>query len=135
MEKFSNLKNIKKANPIEIVYFDLFSLLKGLESERPGIKKRVWDWLSDDPDVAFLPYNGRLITMNLYYYGIGDEYDIEDKEEGAAEYSYSIHPEAFKQGTKEYETRLDLNLIWFTYQKEIKEYNIGIESFYVKTSW
>jgi hypothetical protein len=66
MKRFTeSLSNINKVSPKDLVYFDLFSLLRGLESERPGIKDRVWDWMCDEPDSSFSPYNGRISTINL----------------------------------------------------------------------
>lgn len=78
--------NIIKSEKKELIYYNLFDLLKGLESERPGIKDRVWKWMCSHPpygewdqwkDVAFEPYNGRISFINLFYYGVGDEYPLE----------------------------------------------------------
>lgn len=122
MKKFTeSLSNIKKVETHKLIYFDLFPLLKGLESERPGIKDRIWKHMCDEWDVAFKPYNGRISYMNLYYYGAGDEYELNYLKEypDDLEHSKKIHPEAFVNGTKENELRKDLNLIWFVYQDEM----------------
>lgn len=142
MKKFTeSLNNITKVKSKKLVYFDLFPLLKGLESERPGIKDRVWKWMCKEWDVAFKPYNGRIININLYYYGIGDEYplkDLEGSDGSEIEHSKKIHPEAFQdymgpgKGDKEaIELRKDLNLIWSVYEDEIED----PEAFSVITQW
>lgn len=135
MRKFTeSLNNINKVETKTLVYFDLFPLLKGLEGERPGIKERVWKHMNDDPDYAFKPWNGRISNINLYFYGIGDEYPISylDNNPGELEHSKNIHPEAFVNGTDEYELRLDFNLIWSVYQNEINDNDV--ESFSVLVS-
>ena len=122
MKKFTeSLNNIKKVPAEKIKYYDLFSLLKGLESERPGIKDRVWKWMCDEWDVAFKPYNGRISTINLFYYGVGDEYPIKylEKYPGELSHSKSQFPESFIDGNKNKELRLDLNLIWSVYEDEM----------------
>ena len=139
MRKFTeSLTNIKKVPSETLVYFDLFPLLKGLESERPGIKDRVWSWLCEEWDVAFKPYNGRIININLYYYGLGDEYPLKDSDESELEHSKQIHPEAFQDymgpgsgEKKAIELRKDLNLIWSVYEDEIED----PEMFSVITQW
>lgn len=132
MKKFTeSLSNINKVASQRCNYFDLFPLLKGLEKERPGIKKRIWDWLCDQSDAAFKPYNGRIININLFYYGIGEEYPLKSEYyEEEVKHSKKIHPEAFKEG-EEKELRLDLNLIWHVYEDEITD----AESFSVITSF
>jgi hypothetical protein len=116
-----------------LVYFDLFSLLKGLEEERPGIKDRVWEHMCDDKDHAFKPWNGRISNINLYFYGIGDEYGTDYTKEYTSdvERCKKMHPEAFVDGTKENELRKDLNLIWSIYDKEIDD----VESFSVRVRY
>ena len=135
MRKFTeSLNNIDKVLGKNMIYFDLFPLLKGLEGERPGIRDRVWEHMNDDPDHAFKPWNGRISTINLYFYGIGDEYKVQylDKYPEDLDHSKKIHPEAFKNGTKENELRLDFNLIWSVYDDEIGD---DVESFPVMVSW
>lgn len=130
LRKFNESLNITKVDYQSIKFFNLFQLLKGLESERPGIKDRVWNFMKDEWDVAFKPYNGRISTLNLYYYGIGDEYPIKDAESSELEHSKRIHPEAFREG-KEKELRLDFNLIWSVYEDDIGD----PEMFYVIVTW
>ena len=136
MRKFTeSLSSITKVAGTTMIYFDLFPLLKGLEVERPGIKDRVWKHMSEDePDYAFRPWNGRISTINLYFYGVGDEYKVKylDKYPEDLEHSKKIHPEAFKVGTKDNELRLDFNLIWSVYDDEIGD---NVESFPVMVSW
>ena len=140
MRKFTeSLQSIRKVKGTTITYFDLFPLLRGLESERPGIKDRIWDWLCDERDSAFAPYNGRILNINLFYYGIGEEYPIKDKYyEESVKQSKEIHPEAFlnyiEDGSgdeKIQNIRLDLNLIWHIYEDEIPD----PELFPVITRW
>lgn len=136
MRKFTESVNgIDKTEKMSLVYWDLFPLLRGLESERPGIKDRIWSWMCDEWDVAFKPYNGRISNINLFYCGIGDEYPTKYavKYSDEIEHSKSIHPEAFKTGTKEETLRLDLNLIWSTYEDDMSE--DCIESFSVIVRW
>ena len=120
-------------------YYDLFALLHGLEKERPGIKDRIWKWMCDEWDVAFKPYNGRISYINLFYYGVGDEYDIESETKEEIEHSKGIHPEAFINGSKEESLRLDLNLIWYTYQDELNDetsiLHSSVEMFAVSVNW
>lgn len=134
MRKFTeSLSNIKKVTSETLVYFDLFDLLKGLEVERPGIKDRVWEWMCDVNDVTLKPYNGRIININLFYYGVGDEYELNYLKEypGELDRSKKNHPEAFIEG-KEKELRLDFNLILHVYQDMIGN---EIEDFSVITKW
>lgn len=142
MKKFTeSINNITKTKKEELIYFDLFPLLRGLESERPGIKDRIWGWMRDEWDVAFKPYNGRISFINLYYYGIGDEYPTKYLEEYPDEIdtSKSNHPEAFKDGTKESELRKDLNLIMSVYQDDIDDsksrLGSSVEMFAVMVFW
>ena len=110
---------ITKVRSKTITYFDLFPLLRGLESERPGIKDRIWEWVCDEWDAAFKPYNGRILNINLFYYGVGEEYPLKNKfYKQNVLHSKNIHPEAFIAG-KIRNIRLDLNLIWSTYEDEI----------------
>jgi hypothetical protein len=126
-----SLSNTKKVEGITITYFDLFPLLRGLESERPGIKERIWKWLCDEKDSAFAPYNGRILNINLFYYGVGEEYPLKDKYyEEEVKHSKKIHPEAFQDG-KIKDIRLDLNLIWQVYEDEISDPGL----FPVITQW
>lgn len=131
MRKFTeSLSKIQK-QPLEVLnYYKLSPLLKGLESERPGIEDRVWKWMcghppygeySDFKDVAFQPYNGRISFINLFYYGVGDEYPLEylKKYPEESERSKKIHPKAFEEDSKESELRKDLNLIWYIYESDM----------------
>lgn len=124
---------IKKVEPKHIRYFDLYPLLSRLESERPGITKRIPKHLHDDNDIQFDLIKGRTLAVNLFYYGVGDEYPtkyiIEHPHE--IEHCKKIHPEAFIKGTLEYEIRLDLNCIWSTYDIDGEE----IEQFYIEPNW
>lgn len=125
--EFSNLKIQGKT----ITYFSLFPLLRKLELERPGIKKRIWEFLCDEKDSAFSVYNGRIKNINLYFYGVGEEYPLKNEyyvEEVA--HSKKIHPEAFVESSEK-EIRIDLNLIWKVYEDEIED----PESFPVITEW
>ena len=148
MRKFTeSLNTITKVEGKSITYFDLFPLLKGLEKERPGIKERIWKWLCDEWDVAFKPYNGRILNLNLYYYGVGDEYPLkrhagEANHEESVNYSKKIHPDAFlgymsdgkmplSGDPKMQDLRIDLNLIWQVYEDQI----VDAESFPVITRW
>ena len=140
MRKFTeSLNSIKKVEGKTMTYFDLFPLLKGLESERPGIKKRVWDWLCSEDDSAWRVYNGRIKNINLYFYGVGEEYPLKNEYyEQEVAHSKTIHPDAFPDyiqkgsGVKSmYELRLDLNLIWQVYEDDIDD----PESFHVLTQW
>lgn len=141
MRKFTeSLSNITKIKGETITYFDLFPLLRGLEIERPGIKDRVWKFLCDEWDVTFKPYNGRILEINLFYYGVGEEYPLKYLKDYPEEIEdcKKTHPSAFKDymgpGTgdqKDIDLRLDLNLIWHAYESEIKD----PESFAVITQW
>ena len=140
MKKFTeSISNIKKVDGKTITYFELFPLLKGLEGERPGIKKRVWDWICEERDAAFKPYNGRIMKINLFYYGVGEEYPLKNEYyEEEVKHSKTIHPDAFigymgegKGDQKMQDIRLDLNLIWHVYEDEISD----PESFSVITQW
>jgi hypothetical protein len=150
MRKFTeSLQSIKKSEKKELIYYNLFDMLKGLESERPGIKDRVWKWMCSHPpygeydqwkDVAFEPYNGRISFINLFYYGVGDEYPLEYLKQYPEELEHSkqTHPEAFKEGPI-CELRKDLNLIWYVYGSEMdnnKSYlGDSVEMFAVMVSW
>jgi hypothetical protein len=134
-----SVNNITKTKKETLTYYNLFELLRGLEKERPGIKDRIWKWMLEERDAAFEPYNGRISHINLFYFGVGPEYQIKDVPEEEIEHSRSIHPEAFKKGTKEESLRLDLNLIWATYADELDNktsmLNSSIEMFAVLVSW
>lgn len=137
MRKFTeSLSSIKKEEGKQIRYYNLFPLLRGLESERPGIKDRVWAHIKDEFDVASKPYNGRISNINLFFYGIGDEYETKYLSEypDELEHCKKIHPEAFTEGTKEYDLRLDFNLIIHVYQDDFKDFNY-IEEFSVLVNW
>ncbi len=114
------MKNISKIKPtvVTIKYFDINKLLDGLESERPGIKSRMMDWISE-----FSDYNNGVRSINLFYWGIGDEYPNEYliKYPDELEHCKKTHSEAFKENSKEMDIRLDLNLIWSVYQDEIED--------------
>lgn len=137
MRKFTeSLSNIKKVDAETLVYYDLFPLLRGLEVERPGIKNRVWRFVCDEQDVAFAPYNGRILNINLFFFGVGDEYPIPGVNEEELDHSKKTFPASFKDymgtGTgdqKDIELRLDLNLIWYVYEVE------DPEKFSVITQW
>ena len=125
-----------------MIYFNLFKLLDGLEPERPGIKDRIWNWMKDEFDVTFKPYNGRISFINLFYYGIGDEYTTKylSKYPKELEHSKSIHPDAFKDylyngsgDPDKIELRLDLNFIISSYDEYINDNNM--ESFPVIVKW
>ena len=122
------IDNIKKVEGKSITYYSLFPLLKGLEVERPGIRDRIWDFLKEERDIQFQPIHGRILGINLFYYGVGDEYPIEDDPKEIA-HCKKIHPQAFISGTIENQLRLDFNLIWYVY--EVKD----LEMFYVITDW
>lgn len=125
MRKFTeSLNNIKKTKVEKLVYFDLFPLLKGLEVERPGIKDRVWSWMCETGpyDASFAPYNGRISNINLFYFGLGDEYPTKhlQKYKDELEHSKITFPESFIDGSKK-ELRLDINLIWSVYEDDMIE--------------
>jgi len=125
---------IDKVKGFDITYFELFPLLKGLEKARPGIKKRVWDFLCEDHyDDRFEPIQGRILNINLFYFGVGDEYELEyiKKYPKEIEHWKKIHPENFIKDSKEFELRLDFNFIWYIYEKEIKD----VEAFPVLIDW
>lgn len=111
------MKEIHKIQHVSIKYFELFPLLNGLENERPGIRNRLWDWMCDEIDYAFKPHNNQIYNLNLFYFGVGDEYNLNYLKEYPEELERSkkIHPEAFKDGIEK-EIRLDLNLILCVYQ-------------------
>ena len=71
----------------------------------------------------------------MFFYGIGEEYESNYLKSypDELEHCKKIHPEAFIEGSKEYELRLDFNLIWSVYQDEVDE--SYMESFYVLVSW
>jgi len=125
------MKKITKVEQTDIRYFDLFSLLEGLEFERPGIKDRIWNFLKKDDDIQFQPIHGRILGMNLFYYGVGDEYPIVGLDTNEIERSHQIHPEAFVVGTLQSELRKDLNLIWSVYEVTENE----VEIFYIEVNW
>jgi len=115
MRKFTeSLSSIKKVEPKTISYYSIMPLLEGLESERPGIKDRVWNWLCNVPYDS--PQRNKVFFLNLFFYGIGDEYKIDLNE---LENSKRTWPKAFEEGTFEKELRLDLNLIIYVYQDEL----------------
>ena len=112
-------------------YFELFPLLDYLETKRQGIRDRVWKFLCEDKDVQFAAINNRIMHMNLYFYGVGDEYPIESVTKIDINHCKSIHPEAFIDGTKENELRKDFNLIWYECDAKGEE----IEMFYIIPEW
>ena len=86
--------------------------------------------MCDEEDDAFAPWNGRISNINLYYYGLGLEYPTKH----AQNYPHDVernHPDAFVEGNKEYELRLDFNLIWSVYEDDIDD----TEMFHVMVSW
>jgi hypothetical protein len=133
MRKFTeSISSIKKVESKKIVYYDLFPLLDGLEGERPGIRKRVWEWLCDEDDAAFKVYNGRIKNINLFYFGIGTEYETEYSRNYPQEIEHckKTFTSAFIEGPEK-ELRLDFNLIISLYENEVPD----IESFPVLTRW
>lgn len=118
---------MSKVKQHDIRYFNLNDLLDALETERSGIRERVRRFLSDEWDIQFQLISGRILGMNLYFYGVGNEYPIHDTDEKEIEHSKIIHPEAFIDGTPENELRKDFNLIWSTYDVRGEE----IEVFYI----
>lgn len=132
MKKFTeSMSNIKKVETNTLKYFELFPLLDGLEGERPGIRKRVWDWLKGEPDefqdIIHRPINNRILNINLFYFGVGGEYPLKYIKDypGEIEHCINIHPENFIEGSKDCELRKDLNLIWYVYENDID----NVESF------
>ncbi len=127
------VKNIDIVEPIPLVYFNLFPMLKGLEKERPGIKDRVWNFLIDEQDYSFKPLKGRILNINLYYFGIGDEYSTKYLEEYPEELSHSkkTFPFSYIDGRIEKELRLDFNLILSVYEEHIED----MECFSVMPDW
>jgi hypothetical protein len=124
LKKYNESKsNIEKIQPtiITIKYFNIRELLDGLEVERPGIKSRMIEWISENNDL-----NDGFKSINLFYYGIGDEYPNEYliKYPDELEHCKKIHPDAFEENSKEKEIRLDLNLIWSVYQSDIDDVGI-----------
>lgn len=126
------MKEITKTKQENIRYFNFSDLCEGLELERPGIKQRLRDHLEDDTDIQFRQIKERILHINLFYYGIGDEYPTKyvKQYENELEHSKKIHPEAFIEGTLESEIRKDLNLIWSVYEADDGE----VEMFHVY-SW
>jgi hypothetical protein len=128
--------NINKVEPIQesFKYFKLRELLAGLERERHGITRRINAFIYNENDPYFLPQNirgldleGRLYSLNLYYYGLGDEYTYQDttaKEN--IENSKNVFAQAFVDGPEK-ELRLDLNLMYSVYEDDIDD----IENFLV----
>jgi len=100
----------------DIRYFDLNELLEELEVQRPGIEERIKKHLKNW-DIKFDLIRGRLSHMNLFFYGVGEEYPIVYPEPYSVkediENSKENHPEAFITGSPENELRIDLNLIWY----------------------
>ena len=136
----NNLKHLKNYETQETVhYYNLFRLLDGLESERPGIRERVWVWMCDERDSSFKPYNGRISYMNLFFYGIGDEYPTNylKKYPTELEHCRKIHPEALEDSNHPNEDKInlrkDFNLIWSVYENEVDE--SYMEMFPVMVSW
>lgn len=119
--------------PRSLVYFDLFPLLEGLEGIRFGIKERVWNFLCDEVDVSFKPIKGRILNINLYYFGIGDEYPTKYLKEYPDElyHSKKTFPLSYIDGNVEKELRLDFNLILSEYDDYIED----IGSFSVMVNW
>jgi hypothetical protein len=118
------MKDITKAKQENIRYFNFRDMCEGLEPERPGIRQRLKDHLVDY-DFQFQMIKDRILHINLFYYGVGDEYPIKDKYvEKEIEHSKIIHPKAFKEGTLESEIRKDLNLIWSVYEVDNEEVEI-----------
>lgn len=119
--------------PKNLTYFDLFPLLNGLEKIRIGIKNRVFNFLCEYNDIRFKPINGRILNINLYYFGIGDEYETKYLKQYPQELEYSkkIFPLSYIDGNIEKELRLDFNLIISKYDDYIDD----IECFSVMVEW
>lgn len=119
--------------PKSLVYFDLFPLLCGLENIRPGIKDRVWEFLCDEQNICFKPIKGRILNINLYFFGIGDEYPTKYIKEYPDELKNSkeTFPLSYIDGNIEKDLRLDFNLIMSKYDEHIKD----IGSFSVMVNW
>lgn len=134
-----SLNNIKKIQQETIHYYNLFRLLDGLESERPGIRERIWEWMCDERDSAFKPYNGRISYINLFFYGIGNEYPTNylKKYPNELEHCKKIHPDAFEDSDYSNEDKInlrkDFNLIWSVYESEVDE--SYMEMFPVIVKW
>ena len=133
IRKFNENISFNLVEPKRLVYFDLFPLLRGLENIRPGIKDRVWDFLCDEKDISFRPIKGRILNINLYYFGIGDEYPTKYLNEypDDLEHSKKTFPLSYIDGNIEKELRLDFNLIISKYD----EYIDDIGSFSVMLDW
>ncbi len=122
IKKFNESVNFNLVEPKKLVYFDLFPLLKGLEGIRPGIRDRVWEFLCDESDISFKPIKGRILNINLYYFGIGDEYPTKYLKEYPEELEHSkkTFPQSYVDGTEK-ELRLDFNLILSKYEDHIED--------------
>lgn len=132
IRKFNEDKSFNLVEPKRLVYFDLFPLLRGLEGIRPGIKERVWKFLCDEKDISFRPIKGRILNINLYYFGIGDEYPTKYLKEYPDELNHSkkTFPLSYVDGIKK-ELRLDFNLIISKYEDHIED----LGSFSVMIDW
>ncbi len=110
-----------------LTYFELFPLLDELESIRKGIKDRVWNHINEERDIQFKPINNRISFINLFYFGIGNEFYTEylNKYPEELEHSKNIFPDSFIENSKQMNLRLDFNLILSTYESYIND----IESF------
>jgi hypothetical protein len=90
---------------------ELEKLLDGLEEERPGITKRVNKFIYKYKDPYFLPQDvrglyelpGRLYSLNLFFYGVGDEYQIKSNETypDEVERCHVVFPKSFIEPVKE----------------------------------
>lgn len=129
IKRINESLDIDKIEPPTITFkvFKLKKMLSGLERERPGIYQRVYDFIYDERDPYFLPQDvrglhlgGRLYSLNLFYYGVGDEYPIKEVTKEELEHSRRTFPESFIDG-KNKEIRLDFNLIWSVYEEEIDD--------------
>jgi hypothetical protein len=127
---------MNKIEPITTQFktFKLRELLNELEQESPDITKRIFNFIYEDTDPYFLPQdirglylNGRLYSLNLFYYGVGDEYPIKNVDKDEIENSQKVFPESFINNSIEKQMRLDFNLIWSVYQDDIED----IENFLV----
>ena len=120
----------KLIEPQVIKVFSLFPLLKGLESQRPGIRNRMWKHLCDEKqDIQFIAIKSRTLAMNLFYYGVGNHYPLKYLKDYPEEVEHckKTFPEATIDGSVEQELQKDFNLIWFTYEKHID----NVEQFYI----
>lgn len=123
-------QDLKRVEPKIVKLFSLFPLLNGLESQRPGIRKRVWKFLCDEKyDIQSMVINGRPLAINLFYFGVGDHYPLKYIKEyqDEIERCKKTFIEATIEGSIKQQLQKDFNLIWFTYEDQID----NVEQFYI----